>query len=187
MIIPIIVGLIALAILLLTAGIHIGRAAERSRTRSPGSSSWLVPTHEKNAEAFEEILTLHWAKPGGTHSVTWGAGSSLHASYVAEAALAKMSQLSPRPVAPYLEVPKVFSASARVEPAPDHLAGSPCGECERPYGWSHLGSCSQALVNGGLGGLVGFRLAQGAVAAGFDQLQSEAAAAFDAETERRAG
>ena len=44
----------------------------------------------------------------------------------------------------------------RIEREPTHPVGMACPECERPYGLSHLGSCSGSTMRGGCG-IVGFR------------------------------
>jgi hypothetical protein len=46
-----------------------------------------------------------------------------------------------------------------IEPDPAIPPGCSCSECERPYGLSHLGTCSRSGLMGG-SGIVGFRVAR---------------------------
>lgn len=43
-----------------------------------------------------------------------------------------------------------------IEPDPTIPPGCACPECERPYGLSHLGTCSGSMMRSGGSGLVGF-------------------------------
>lgn len=50
------------------------------------------------------------------------------------------------------------TASTMIEPDPEIPPGCACSECERPYGLSHLGTCTRSSLHGG-SGIVGYRIA----------------------------
>lgn len=53
----------------------------------------------------------------------------------------------------------IYPPALAVEPDPAVPVGCACGECGRPYGVSHLGTCSLSLMASTGCGIVGFRVA----------------------------